>query len=695
MGGFLKGTNITIIHPLFPTKENKQWTPDKITQWITQAHGQTSSKFLEGETTHIVCSETAWRNKPTLIQAALAANEKAEKSGSGRKPVKIVSSDWLEDALFAAHKPSSDGAYSWVKLAKAREVQEARVEKVVERAERELDRGSAGKGGGGGGTQQSMMAEVLQDATDPFLGEDDRAELERQAQLERKEEMRRKVQEGLAKQKEKEQAAIARKAAKKARNAVFSDDYHVYMDATGFKFDVCITKVDTKHNRNERYALTLKIYESNIIPHNYAVNAHFAGTGRLPSNNVLLAKGSNYGTAMRMFKKLFREKTHVEWDDRIAFAVERAKRDRAQRDEKMAAEGNVGSVSAPGDGPAFQAAFRALEEEDFAKRPFTYHPPLYGPRGVLPAKEKEVFPEIGPPVEEQARRKGAEDIELWMSGAEAFGPEGPSDDQADGAGGDFIYGETDWNTGFDHLMSGALDAAGGINGGDEAAPGDSGDSLTDIFDNPGTGYPFGNTQDDRDDGNFNFDIGGPEAPVQDGNTAASPSQIPTNPPSDVPPSPEKDTNTQAPGMEPMTQLSSMEPTTQPPSTVAETETQSFDHTRAALAAQDQLTKLPNNPQDPPAMQQPAPLNLGTSILGKRKLPSECEGDGISTIEGPSGKKQQQQEAVSADSEAVNEAEDEVKDPEPAAPAEEGKEEVDAERAVGAASASDEQMGRET
>ncbi|KAI7355312.1 hypothetical protein KC320_g2872 [Hortaea werneckii] len=679
MGGFLKGTNITLIHPLFPPKEAKDWTPENITRWITQAHGQTSTKFLEGETTHIVCSEAVWHDKPILIQAALAANEKIEQSGSARRPVKFVSPDWLRDALFAAHKPSSDGAYSWMKLAKAREAQEARMEKIVERAERELDRGMAGKGGGGAGAQQSMMAEVLQDATDPFLGEEDRAELERQAQVKRKEEMRRKVQEELDRQQVKEQAAIARKAAKKARNAVFSDDYHVYMDATGFKFDVCITKVDTKHNRNERYALTLKIYESNIAPQNYAVNAHFAGTGRRPSNNVLLAKGSNFGTAMRGFKKLFKEKTQVEWDDRVAFAVERAKRDRARREGNSANSGSVRGVSVPGDGAAFLAAFRALGEEDFAKRPFTYHPPLYGPRGVLPAKEKKVFPEIGPPVEEQAKGKGAEDIELWMSGAEAFGP-GPSDDQADGAGGDFIYGVSDGYTDFDHLMSGALDAAGDTNGDGEAAPRDSGDSLTEIFDNPETGYPFGNAQDDGDDGNFDFDLGEPAAQVSNGDTAATPTQNSTDLSSDFPPSPEKDTNTQPP---------SKEPTTQPPSTIAETETQPFDHTQAALAAQDQLTKLPNPPPDSSA-QQPAPLNLGTSILGKRKIVSGSEEDGFIT-EGPQGKKQQP-ESISADGEVVGEAGEGKKGPVPGASAAESKGEGDAQG--DARGARDEQVGVE-
>ncbi|KAI7530916.1 hypothetical protein KC331_g14417, partial [Hortaea werneckii] len=495
------------------------------------------------------------------------------------------------------------------------------------------------------------------------------------------EEMRRKVQEGIAKEREKEQAAIARKAAKKARNAVFSDDYHVYMDATGFKFDVCITKVDTKHNRNERYALTLKIYESNIAPHNYAVNAHFAGTGRLPSNNVLLAKGSNFGTAMRMFRKLFKEKTQVEWDDRIAFAVERAKRDRARREGNPANEDNGRSEPlTPGDGAAFLASFRALDEEDFAKRPFTYHPPLYGPRGVLPAKEKEIFPEIGPRIEEQARRKGAEDIELWMSGAEAFGP-GSGDDQADGAGGDFISGGSEWKTGFDHLMSGALDAAGGVDGNGEAAPGDSGDSLTEIFNNPETGYPGG--QEDDDNGNFSFDLTDPVIHASDGDTPAAPTQDPTDPPSHPLPSPEKDPNTQ-----PL----SMEPTTQPPSTPTETETQSFNHTQAALAAQDQLTKLvQNNPQDSSAaQQQPTPINLGTSILGKRKIPSESEEDGISP-DGPLGKKKQQ-EALSADGEVGNEAEDNIQDPDAASSAAETTEKVDTKG--DARAASDQQVGRE-
>jgi len=43
-----------------------------------------------------------------------------------------------------------------------------------------------------------------------------------------------------------------------------TDNHHIYMDDTGFKYDVLLTKVDTKHNRNERYALTVSPFP--ILP---------------------------------------------------------------------------------------------------------------------------------------------------------------------------------------------------------------------------------------------------------------------------------------------------------------------------------------------------------------------------------------------------------------------------------------------
>lgn len=38
---------------------------------------------------------------------------------------------------------------------------------------------------------------------------------------------------------------------------MIADNHHIYMDDTGFKYEVLLTKVDTKKNRNERYALTV------------------------------------------------------------------------------------------------------------------------------------------------------------------------------------------------------------------------------------------------------------------------------------------------------------------------------------------------------------------------------------------------------------------------------------------------------
>lgn len=36
-----------------------------------------------------------------------------------------------------------------------------------------------------------------------------------------------------------------------------SDNYHIYQDNTGFKYDVLITKIDVRQNKNERFALTV------------------------------------------------------------------------------------------------------------------------------------------------------------------------------------------------------------------------------------------------------------------------------------------------------------------------------------------------------------------------------------------------------------------------------------------------------
>lgn len=153
------------------------------------------------------------------------------------------------------------------------------------------------------------------------------------------------------------------------------------------------------------------------------MNLHFAGTSKLPHNTILAAIGCNFLTAFSIFKKTFKEKTTVDWDDRISFAVERAKREKRIRGQA--------TNSPPGSARGVPVSESGVKEEefDFRNTPFQYHPPLYGPRGTLPEKVRATFSEVGPlPVREVTAR--TDEVELWMSGANGSAPEIGSDQAA-------------------------------------------------------------------------------------------------------------------------------------------------------------------------------------------------------------------------------------------------------------------------
>ena len=150
---------------------------------------------------------------------------------------------------------------------------------------------------------------------------------------------------------------------------------------------------------------------------------HFAGTARHPSHNLICAQGTNFPTALHAFKTVFREKTLVPWDDRLAFAVARSRHERGPPLD--CPDGDAGDVGLSGEVRArLRDGLAALADRDgtWERRPFAYHPPRYGPRGVLPAGTTAVFPEVGPRMVQGAARLEAEqrgEVEMWMSGAVA------------------------------------------------------------------------------------------------------------------------------------------------------------------------------------------------------------------------------------------------------------------------------------
>lgn len=278
----------------------------------------------------------------------------------------------------------------------------------------------------------------------------------------------------------------------------------------------------------------------------------------MPSNNVIAAIGCNFETGFRAFRKAFKEKTQVDWDDRISFAVKRAKREKLARGQ-LAGEAEVVGT-----------------EEEWAQKAFVYHPPLYGARGLLPEKVKETFPEIGSPLVPGGQGRVAEDIELWMSGANGAGP-GP--DTVDVTqGGDFVADSLAFaaaaaqggngattRTDFDELcMSDPLADDGGLL---PALPATGDHDETFDFD---TSYPFGDGED------YGFGLGG-----------------------------NADTTAEVP------------------------ETQSFGETQMAETARAELEQLFGDvAASAETTRGGAGLDLGASILGKRKS-SSSPGEGAS------------------------------------------------------------------
>ncbi|KAK0774824.1 hypothetical protein LTR91_025077 [Friedmanniomyces endolithicus] len=448
--GCLKNTTITLIQPL--EVYDPKWTKASLDRWIGHAKGRAITKFTSN-TTHVVCTEKAYQQQTGDIRAAVVARKKGER-------FHIVSPEWLAETL-SQQKRAKESEFSWEKLAKSSGGKRKKKKKGSSDVEDEEEEAVVKRPKTAGG----LLREVFQEHTEQFVSEGERRAL--RGVFEREEEVKRQAV--LAEEKERreirakaEKEAVFRKGAKKARNEIFSDNHHIYMDVTGFKYDIILTKVDARLNRNERYALT--IYESNSTPNTYATNLHYAGTGIQSSNNVIAALGCRFKTAFHAFRKVFKEKTKGEWDERMSQVTGKA-------------EGSVkGSVKG-----------RAVGESEVvaAQQAFIYTPPLYGPKGLLPEKRKVVTWPPGPalPVPttgyagEGAR--SAEEVEMWINGA--AGGDGPT------PAGDIVAEPAGHNgmTDYDAFMSGQFrtDAQ-------AAEAGEAAISATLPEDLGATGFPF-------------------------------------------------------------------------------------------------------------------------------------------------------------------------------------------------------------
>ncbi|KAF7193107.1 hypothetical protein HII31_05541 [Pseudocercospora fuligena] len=357
---------------------HEDWNNQKVKDWVLQASGKVESRVTEA-TTHLVASKKEWEKKGVIVQDALKRKDES------LQEIEIVSYDWLADSLQAKSKKREKG-YRYALP------------------------GEAGKGNGANEPRShaGLMKQLFDDHT---LGPtpEEKALFEKRAAEEA--ELARKREE--AKMKEFEQtrmsvpevAAIFKKGAQKAKTHLLNENHHIYQDSTGFYYDITLTKVDTKHNTNERYSLVLQIFESNNVPNTYALCASFSGTRLQQTNHTIVAIGSPWPTVYRAFTQAFFEKTGVKWSDRVKAATERQQIERQGRMRGYAA-GQLGGL---------QPAKRV---EDFNKTKFQYTPPAYGPRG-----EGAEMPQANEPVDLTGEDQG--EIRAGGTGNRSASPQKP------------------------------------------------------------------------------------------------------------------------------------------------------------------------------------------------------------------------------------------------------------------------------
>lgn len=183
------------------------------------------------------------------------------------------------------------------------------------------------------------------------------------------------------------------------------------------------------------------------------MNAQFAGTDTRAANDVMVAVGSSIFVAFHAFKTVFKEKTGVDWDNRISFHLERNKREKLNRGQSTGSDHGTQRGVPVSESNAGAPAI----QEDFLTAPFQYHPPQYGAKGTLSESEKEKLQNEWPGILEQStsfgngkgkeKATGHEKVNEWIN--HTTGEQIPID--VDKVFGELSYGSTQiQDTDFDH-----------------------------------------------------------------------------------------------------------------------------------------------------------------------------------------------------------------------------------------------------
>ncbi|TKA62256.1 hypothetical protein B0A55_11471, partial [Friedmanniomyces simplex] len=167
--GCLKKTVLTLIHPI--DTFDPSWTKSQLEKWIDHAKGRAISKFT-ANTTHVVCTEKAYRQQFGEVRAAIAARKKGER-------LHIVSPEWLAQTL-SQQKRAKEGEFSWeTRLEKVGRKGRGRGRKKQVSSDTEVESGDEEEGVAvkGPKTASGLLAEAFQEHTEQFVSEGERRAL--------------------------------------------------------------------------------------------------------------------------------------------------------------------------------------------------------------------------------------------------------------------------------------------------------------------------------------------------------------------------------------------------------------------------------------------------------------------------------------------------------------------------------------
>ncbi|KAK7541115.1 uncharacterized protein J3D65DRAFT_267439 [Phyllosticta citribraziliensis] len=113
-----------------------------------------------------------------------------------------------------------------------------------------------------------------------------------------------------------EEVKAFEKGAAAAKRDLQSDNYHVYVDQTGFPYNVTLTRVNVLANTSERIELSL--YESDSAPIKFhAVHIAYNGPNGAEEKKILVNPGADFDDCYQMFRAAFKRVCLIPWEDRL------------------------------------------------------------------------------------------------------------------------------------------------------------------------------------------------------------------------------------------------------------------------------------------------------------------------------------------------------------------------------------------